>query len=619
MSGQSAVLPSQLVAAAQILAGDRTDDPRQVKRSWQDEAWGFYDDSGPLRYATTWLANLISKARLQAARLPDGGDEPEPITSGPAADVVAALAGGADGQSQMLRSSAIELTVPGLCYLVGRTKDDSETDVDNEGSNVLTWRVYSQDVLRQRSPATALNPAIYELMEGDKRWVQLPDNTLIVKIWRPHERIFWEADSPARAALSSLRELKRIAQYIDAVLLSRLAGAGVLLLPQGASYPTAPGAKDGRHPFITEVMDVMMRAVANPGTASQLVPIPIEVPDQLIDKVRHISFATELSDKILAMRESALQQAAIALDVPAEILTGMGEVNHWGSWQIEESAVKIHAEPLLEIITAALTRGYLIPTLEAMGEDTEGLIIWADTSELTAKPDRSDDAITLYGKGEVGGSAARREAGLSESDKPDDEELARWAYIQMLAHESTIPAGLQGLGIPIPPAMQTAIDAAAQAAVSPAPTGGEPFVEEETEEEAPEEQGVPDTEDDEPFRVAAVIALDAYVFRAMERAGNRIRNNRVVRTGVGKEAVEGCTPENTHVCIGGIRRHQTIQASVLLEGAWDHVKEIVPALGLEPTLTVRCLDDYCISLLNNGLEHSTEALVRELTGKLWAA
>lgn len=614
----TAVLPSTLVAAAEILVGNRSDDPRTIKRTWQDEAWTFYDESGPLRYATSWLANLISKARLQAARLPEGGDEPEPISSGPAAEVVATLAGGADGQSQMLRSCAIELTVPGLCYLVGRTDDQSSNN--GESGSILSWRVYSQDVLRLRSPATPRKEAEYELMEGDKRWVPLPPDTLIVKIWRPHERIFWEADSPARAALTSLRELKRISQYIDAVLLSRLAGAGVLLLPQGTTYPTAPGQNDGaKHPFITEVMDVMMRAVAQPGTASQLVPIPLEIPPDLIDKIRHISFATELSDKILAMRESALQQCAIALDVPAEILTGMGDVNHWGSWQIEESAVKIHAEPLLEIITAALTRGFLVPTLEAMNQDPEGLIIWADTSELTAKPDRSDDAISLYNKGEVGGTAARREAGLSEADKPTDDEMARWAYIKMLEHEATIPAALQGLGIPIPEAMQVSIDAASQAMVSPAPTGGEPPPEETDEAEAPQDdtRDVPSTQDAEPFRVAAVIALDAYVFRAMERAGNRIRNSRLTKGSVERDAYQTCPPQSTHVCIGGVRPHG-IDAAHLLDGAWDHLPEVVPALGLEPAATVRCLDRYCTGLLEYGVEHSTEALAREIMG-LWAA
>jgi hypothetical protein len=615
VQSRTVVLPTALVAAAEVLDGERSSDPTRIKRSWQEEAWAYYDESGPLRYATNWLANLISKARLHAATLSVGGDEPEPIDTGPVADAVAALAGGPDGQAQMLRSCAIELTVPGICYLVGQTQSDDEES---------TWRIYSQDVLRLRSPATPTSPAVYELLKGDRKWEPLPPNSLVVKVWRPHERIFWEADSPARAALTSLRELRRISQYIDAVLVSRLAGAGVLLLPQGTVYPTAPGQKDtNKHPFISEVMDVMMAAVKNPGTASQIVPIPIEVPPDLIDKIKHVSFATELSDKILAMRESALQQCAIALDVPAEVLTGMGEVNHWGSWQIEESAVKVFAEPLLELITAALTRGYLKPVLEAQGIDTENVVIWADTSELTAKPDRSDDAISLYDKGEASGVTARREAGLSDADKPSEEDQARWAYLQMMKHEAMIPAALQGLGIPIPEALQVTLEAAKKAAEAPPPPpipgqAPDPESEEEVvdEEEGAAAREAPPRNDDPSFQVhlATVVALDAYVFRALERAGNRIRNSRAF----GKATYEECPADRTHVCVGGIRGHQ-LSAPRLLDGAWDHVKEVAPQLGLDPTAVVRCLDAYCISLIDNGLDHSTELLMRDLTDQLWEA
>ncbi len=607
-TSRSVVLPTSLVAAAEILDGGRESDPTRIKRSWQEEAWAFYDESGPLRYATSWLANLISKARLQAAILPPGGDEPEPLEAGPAADAVAALAGGPDGQAQMLRSCAIELTVPGICYLVGQTKTEDEDS---------TWRIYSQDVLRLKSPASPTQTAVYELLKGDRKWEPLPDNSLVIKIWRPHERIFWEADSPARAALSSLRELKRISLYIDAVLVSRLAGAGVLLLPQGTTYPTAPGQKDtAKHPFISEVMEVMMTAVKQPGTASAIVPIPLEVPPELIDKIKHISFATELSDKILAMRESALQQCAIALDVPAEVLTGMGEVNHWGSWQIEESAVKVFAEPLLELITAALTRGYLRPVLEAQGIDPDGLVIWADTSELTAKPDRSDDAMSLYDKGEAGGETARREAGLSEADKPTDEELARWAYLQMMKHESTIPAALQGLGIPIPEALQTALDAAATAAEMaaqppPPPGDGGDIVEDEPEEEGDDERGVPSTREDDEFnvRVATVIALDAHVTRALEKAGNRLRNCR----SFGKADYQDCDDDaaRIHVCLGGVRGKEGVPRNVY-QHDWGRVRQVAPALGLEPGALIQFLDEYCTGLIELGTEHSIERLEREL-------
>lgn len=570
--------PNALVAAAQVLTGQRSQDPARQHRAWQDEAWQFYDETGPLRYATNWLANLVSRARLQAATRSPNGDEPEPIETGLAAEAVESLAGGVNGQSQMLRSSVVDLTVPGIGYLVGR------------GADTQTWRMYSADVLRMKSPATESGvPAIYELMTGiDGKWEELEPDSLVVKVWRPHERFYWEPDSPARAALGDLRELRRIRQYIDATLVSRLAGAGILLIPQEVSYPTAPGEPDAPHPFITEVIEVMMTAVREPGTAAAVVPIPIEVPAEHADVFKHLTFHTELSDKILDMRESALRQCAITLDVPAEVLTGMGEINHWGAWQIEDSAVKIHAEPLLELITSALTTGFLHPVLKAQGmEDDEvaEFVIWADTSELSSKPDKSEDAVALYDRGEASGEALRRETGLSEADKPSEDELAEWAYKKAItAGGETITIGMEGLGIkvPEPPAPPPMISS----------NGAAPAI----EEEDTDSQGPPG--DGEPFD-ARVLVLESYVHRALERAGNRIRSAHR-----GATALSDCN-SYPHVCFEGVEN-----ADRLLEGAWDKLPPVLTELHLDAAITIERLQSYCRTLLERGLDYERGSLVK---------
>lgn len=569
--------PNALVAAAQVLTGSRSQDPARQHRAWQDEAWQFYDETGPLRYATNWLANLISRARLQAATMSPNGDEPEPIETGQAAEAVESLAGGVSGQSQMLRSSTVDLTVPGICYLVGR------------GIDTQTWRIYSADVLRMRSPATPPQAAIYELQGEDQKWEQIEPDSLVVRIWRPHERYYWESDSPARAALGDLRELRRIRQYIDATLVSRLAGAGILVIPQEVSYPTAPNEPDSQaHPFITEVMEVMMTAVREPGTAAQLVPIPIEVPAEYADAFKHLSFATELSDKILDMRESALRQCAITLDVPAEVLTGMGELNHWGAWQIEESAVKVHAEPLLELITSALTTGFLHPVLEAQGmskEEASEFVIWADTSELSTKPDKSDDTVALYDRGEASGQALRRETGLSEADKPSEEELADWAYKQAIKDPATIAIGMQGLGINVPELP------------TPEPTPFPPVSSNgaEPEESGGEEQGPPDTLDEPTEFDARMLVLESYVHRALERAGNRIRSTN-------RDAVRGCE-DSPHICVGGVA-----DAETLLVGAWDRLRPLLIEMDLDTVSTIERLHAYCCTLLEQGLEYERTSM-----------
>lgn len=556
--------PNALTAAAKILTGTRLDDPDRIRRGWQDEAWSFYDEGGPLSYAVTWVSHLLSKARLFAGRRASPGDNPEIIEFGPAVDAVSALAGGVDGQSAMLRSLAIQLTIPGIAYLVG-TEDEPDD-----------WKIYSADAIRLKIPATPTSPAVYEVAENDSSWEPLSTESLVVKIWRQHERFHWEPDSPARKALKSLRELRRVGQYIDANLVSRLAGAGIFIIPSEASFPTVKGESSGKHPFITEVMEVMMTAVKQPGTAAQVVPIPVEVPGEFADKFQHLSFSTDMSEKILDIRESALRHTAVTLDIPAEILTGLGAINHWGQWQIEESAIKIHAEPLLETITSALTRGYLIPMLQAQGEDTDGIVVWADTSELTSRPDRSEHAIRLYDRGEASGQAVRRESGLDESDGPTDEELATWAFKQILRRGGISGAieALTGLGIEIPAELLARQEALIE------PNEDEEITAEPGEDDIENESGAdvgeaPRTRNDMPPEMSSLLVIEAYVTRALDVARNRIN---------------GSSKNDPFL------------------NAWDHMGSILDELGFDVAIAIDHIESYCRTLLSQDLAYDRKTL-----------
>lgn len=604
------VAPNALTASAQLLKGERSEAPDRQKRPWQDEAWEFYDESGPLRYGTNWLANLISRARLMAAEVGAPGDEPSPVAGGPAAEAVEALAGGTSGQSKLLRSSVVGLTVPGICYLVGQDKDEQ------------TWTINSADELRMRSPAAPGRLAVYEQQTGKENtsWVKLPDNSLICKIWRPHERFHWEADSPARAAIGSLRELKRIGQYIDATLVSRLAGAGVLLLPsEGISFPAHKATDESPAPtFITEVVDVMLDAVKRPGTASALVPIPITIPSEFLDKVKHLDFSTELSEKVLDMRESALRQVAITIDVPAEVLTGMGEVNHWGQWQIEESAVKVHAEPLLELITHALTIGFLHPVLLAGGMSKEEVlshVMWADTSEMTARPDKSSDAIKLSESGAINDEALRRETGFSADDAPSAAEVAIWAYRKLVDQPVNAAAGLEGLGVEVPEAMKPKPIPEALGGdpeVSPVENGEEP----EEDESGAEGRTLPSTEDNEPFDLGTVIALEGFVYRALERAGSRARSRLNGR--IPQEHGTGLHPEEYLLEVATHLGSFDIQGE-LLKDAWRRLDDTARDLGLDPVATCVCLSKYTETLIREGWSHSRSSFCNTLRGMAVAA
>lgn len=446
-----------LVAAARTMrVGAEAIDPAYER--WQDEAWGYYDRLGEYRFAVAWLAGMVSRIRLVAAIPGAPGDEPETIDDGPAAAYVAELAGGIGGQAEMLDTLATMLTVVGEGWIVG------------EGDpGTYAWQVRSADEIRKGGKVPGLaGPATQVLTDKSSTrkldWRTLPADSLVVRVWRPHKRLRHLADSPTHASLGALRELELNARYIQAVYLSRLASAGMVLLPTEASLPgRADVPDDAPDPFVWEWIETAREAIANPGSASAVVPIPMRLPADLIDKPRYMDFTTELDASILDKRESALKRLATGLDLPAEVLTGLGSANHWTAWQIEEQALKAHIAPPVELICHSLTVGYLQPRLAAAGENPAGFLVWYDPSELTVRPDRSEDAVQLYDRAEITGDALRRETGFDESDAPDDQPaqvlaaLARnpasasWAYPQWTGSPAPAPEPGAAGGVPSPP------------------------------------------------------------------------------------------------------------------------------------------------------------------------
>src|SRR5262245_23318839 len=130
-----------MVASAAVLPAQRRLTPAYV--SWQEQAWGYYDELGEFESAVSWAANTMSRVRLIAAKITPGGGEPEPVAKGLAAEAVGRLAGGPGGQSQMMAELTAHLKVVGECWLVG------EDDPDSKGDEL--WSVRSADELRVTS------------------------------------------------------------------------------------------------------------------------------------------------------------------------------------------------------------------------------------------------------------------------------------------------------------------------------------------------------------------------------------------------------------------------------------------------------------------------------------
>lgn len=418
--------PNALTAAAAPVASPRSSLIRNAD-GWQEEVWEFHDTLGEFRYATDWEAKRFSRVRLYAAKLEPGADEPVRAKAGLAVDLMTTFAGGVGGQAQIMAGLGTQLSVPGEGYLIVENVDGVEK-----------WSVRSIDevrVARQRYEVIDENSP-----QSGNNWRPLAaDSMAPIRVWRPNKRFHHLADSSTRAARSTMRELELVNRHIIAQYLSRLASAGVWLVPQEITFPVREEFADAPDPFMAEWIEIAAEAIRTPGTAAAIVPIPIKVPAEHVDKIKHLDFTLKIDEKIIDKRDSAIKRLASQLNTPAEALLGMSDLNHWNAWISDETSLKVDVAPDAELVCQAITTGYLQPRLKASGvKDFARWVVWYDMSELTLRPDRSADAIQLYDRMEINGTALRRETGFDEADKPNDEELKEQGLKVII---KTLPSG----------------------------------------------------------------------------------------------------------------------------------------------------------------------------------
>lgn len=406
--------------------------------SWQREVWGYYDELGEFRYGVDWLANMVSRVRLKAAKIVPGQDEPEIVSDGLAAELVADLVKPSliGGEPQLMGDFATQLSVPGECWLVGE-----------ETAGVTDWTIRSTDEIRgHRGQFEVVDLEVST--NTQIAWRDLSANAQVVRVWGPHARYHHRADSPARTARGTMRELELVNRHIVAQYLSRLASAGVFIMPEEVTFPVREEFQDADDPFVREWIETAKEAIQTPGTAAAVVPIPMRVPAEYVDRFKFEDFTLKIDEKILEKRESAIKRLAIQMDLPAEVLLGMGDVNHWTAWQLEESGIKTHISPVVERVVWSLTPGYLRPRMLAAGEAPDEVatwMMWYDASEITQRPDRSENAFQAYDRIELSGEALRRESGFDESDKPTDGELRDQLLKRIAADPALAPTVIEEL------------------------------------------------------------------------------------------------------------------------------------------------------------------------------
>lgn len=611
--------PSAYGRQAIVASATRVDIPQANARrrkaaeaDWQADSWHHYNRCGELQYAATWMANSLSRIRLYAAEVGDDGRPGKPAANVTAQKIAHQLFGGPSQAGQMLAQIGVHLTVPGDLFIVAESDPASPQD---------DWYIISTSELVKKNGQLGVD-------RGDG-WRPLdPNTTVLIRVWNPHPQRYEEATSATRACLPVLRELEKLDQHVHATLESRLP-AGILFLPDNISFraptPETQAASGSVDAFMSMLTEAMMAAIEDRDSPASLVPITVKVPPEAMNSVQHISFGNDLIAAVATMREACIRRLALGLDMPPEQLLGMGDSNHWSSWQIEEGGVKVHVEPKALTICAALTESYFRPALRAAGvENPEDYCLWYDVTELILRPNRAQAAQDLYETRSLGEDVMMREAGFDpEADKADAAEFKRRLLMDLLFKQPDFAAGiLPHLGITdvALPMIEPYVRGKIPPVVTEGPTSPDPSEEvpdspKKDPKTAPRHDG--DTRESRPstpangpsgdkaphpsgpspshgLELAREIAVESLVSRGLEFANKKLLTR-------GRRGTFDGDIRRFYLD-GGISVSRDMVAR-LLDGAWTYLPEVATSVGLDPIRLEAALIDHVGGLLVTGQEH----------------
>jgi hypothetical protein len=186
----------------------------------------------------------------------------------------------------------------------------------------------------------------------------------------------------------------------------------------------------------------------------------------------------------------------------------------------------------------------------------------------------------LFDRGLISGEATRRETGFSEDDAPNAAEFQFWLLSKIATGSATpeqVQAALAQLGVNL-----QVIGEQSPIREAPQPP---------SLEEHPREPKTPEA-------AALIAACEALVFRALERAGNRLRVN-VTRP-------PKVPAYETHLFV---KANGT--TAKMLEDAWSCAPQVLEGIA-DPDKVIPVLDSYCTSLLAEQSPHKRERLVNWL-------
>lgn len=609
-----------LTAASATVTLDQTSSWKTWKfgnADWQDEVWRLYDIIPELHKLAGRIGDSLAKARLYVTEVDQTGEETGEVEDDRIRRLAAVPLGTGSQRDDCLRLAGVDLAVAGECWIVG---EGAARGGGDEGS----WFVVTGAAFRRVGDEVSVTrPRVL----GGSKLVLRDGVDVLIRCWRPHPNNVDLADSFTRSAIPPLREIELLTKREFAELDSRLTGAGLMFVPEGMDFPRQDEDPGGLTGLMAYIQRAAAASMADQSRASAMVPIMVSVPDHMVEhmsSIRPVTFWSELSGEITPMKDRAITRLASSAEIPAEVLTGMGDSNHWSAWLISDEGVR-WISGYLGLIADALTRGFLHRALAVMGvSDPEHYAFAFDTSTLAAKPNRMDDALQLHDRFLITDEEAVRAGAFDVEQMPTNTERAAQIALKLVQQRPellTDPAIQAMLGFPA----LTAVGSSPAPEPEPEPVDD---VEDEPVDGPPNGGAVPRPEDVESARAITSafdrrIALAAsrtteppspeavfnasaklIVYRALELAGGRLATP-AERRGRWRDVPR----HELHHHVGPITLDK---AQRVTEGAWNHVAVTAADLGVDADDLHRLLSGYVMELLTRGIRHHDDLLFAAL-------
>lgn len=592
-----APIPTPALVASSIRLSGKAARIYQGLEHWQTEVYRHFSICGEARYAATYYGHCLSKASLYAADVGEDGTEVRLPPDSEAAMLLKAPFSGRESEAAMLKAAGMHLSLAGEFYLIGRSLSEQEKEDMPPGAitDEEVWEVVAVTEVRVKGNRWSI------VYRDDRRDIDLSEDDVVIRVWSPRPGARMKADSPFRSLLPVLSEIEWLTKHIFAQVSSRLTGAGILFLPKGMSFPAPPPDADGNEQqfdneadaFLATLAEAMLTPLNDDDSPARVVPTVATVPADMVDKPKLLHFWSQLDEKALEMRNDAIKRFARGMDLPPEKVLGISSnsgtgggtsngVSHWGAWQIDEDTVKLHIEPMLELLANTITVSYLRP-LTGGNERVR-----ADTTDLRLRPDRSKEAIMLWDRFAITTVAMLREVGFEDADALNwDTPEFKARLVVKIAGGSATPEQVQAANRIL------GIDLGASIEEQQAPTREArpaPSLEDKPVRELPEAAS---------SRVL-LAACEPLVFRGLERAGNRLRG------AVGK-AAPPCPSYETHLYV------PAKDPDHLLDDAWSCAEAVLDGISDDVQGTISVLDSYVRCLLSEQAPHSRARLQQWLS------